>query len=856
MRKWLLVSLLLSFPVLAADPGAYMSVDFTRSDYIPTDGLVADWQLDAMVEGDLTQGNGDMESGSASGGCTYCPTGFVCTCAGTSNVTQENSKVYKNNSSAKYTVDALDSVITILYPFYAEANTAYQINWKHKGNAGGEDFYIQLNDIPANSYNFTTDAWQVGASAITYAALPTSWTTTNLYFVNDATARTAYFRIVRNNANFTYFFDDFQIRKLKNTGPKSRAGQYTLQVPVTSDMRFGDSPNLLSKPADGPAGSNGTWFDGTTDYLTCPDAICGWADPTNAFSVASEFNYTVDGVHVFAGKYGVVTQGWLMYRLGGADRFYVCKAGAVCITTAAPVSSTANTNNIFIGTWEQIADGSSLQLGQLNHNAPTTSAVSVAPVLNTNDDFTIGSIAGGGSCLNGFIKRFSFYNKRLDTIDISKWISPYFPANNNNRGSYVTTCTQAASHATCSATKCRNGTPNACQAEATGAMAIFGQNTELVPYNSFETVVNDDSNPLFTGYSSLSVNGDGASSVTAYRDETKHGNVAVRLKSSGSTAYSAVSTVCIPVTPATAYYAYVSAKQLGGMRTNMFLRLVEYSDGACVTSVAQTDLFTGSIDSSFSVRKPTGAITTNVATNSAIIAVVNFGAYAAATPTFTGTATSDILVDAISLKAASYFTPFVHNPGAGTTTYNWRDYRIRNTLADPTMNGLYPYQTGFCAAAWIYTDRSGAQFTTNRFAFSSPSVAGANGWYLRLESGNYLTAGVQDSAGVWLFKYLATDATNWSGSNWHYAEMCSDNTGTVKGHWFDVASAAWYNLSSSIGGGTGIQNAQSTTLNIGSEGTTAFDGYISQLCIKPWNAIYPNCGFNSGVPPALGTRPY
>lgn len=832
----------------APDPGAYLYADFTRNDYIPRDSIVADWNfLDAMVEGDLLNGQGDMETGAAGGGCTYCPNGLTCLCLGTSTLTQETSKVYKNNSSLKFVVDVAGDYIGYYYILVAEPNTAYQISFSHKGESGGENDYVQLVNAGL-FYNFAIDAWQVPNSSVSYN-LVTSWTKENLYFLNDAVPRNVVISLARAAGNQTFYIDDFQIRKLKNTGPKSTAGQYTLAPTVTSDMRFGDSPKLLSKPADGPAGWWGTWFDGVDDEMS----IAGF-NPTGDFTQC--ISVIQDNCPALARpvwKYsGAPNSGWGIYSATCTWNGLIGNAAGNSATGAT--NGTQNVLDKVCFRYDAVADGSSLLYIRSNNTVDTGITTARYPVDANVDTYRI---MNGGGPQAGSMQNASYFSKYLDNIEVSKWINPHFPSNNNNRGSYVMSCSQAASHATCSTQKCRDGTPAACQAEGTGAMAIYGQRTELVGYNSYETVVNDDSNPLFTGHSTLSVNGDGVSSVTAYRDETMHGNVSVRLKSSGSTAYSAVSTVCIAVAPATTYYAYVSAKQLGGTRTNMFLRLVEYSDGACVTSVSQTDLITGSIDSSFSVRKPVAALTTTGATNSVLLAVVNFGAYAAATPTFAGTASSDILVDSISLKVAPYWTPWVHTPGAGTVTYNSRDYRIRNTIADQSYSGTYPYNTGWCASFWVYTDWAGNDGVQHYISSVAGTAGNNNAWYIYKWSNDTIYFDLFSSAGAQGYRLVATDATNWAAGNWKYFEGCNSNTGTYFAHWFNVANNTWYTLTNNVGGMAG-QDGQTTSIYLGESGanTMFLDGFISQLCIKPYSATYTYCGFNSGKPPSLSSRPY
>ena len=870
MKQVICIILLILFSVTASagvgtDPSSYLQADWTREDYTPTDGLISDWQfLDAMVEGDLLQGAGDMESGSTVGACTYCPTGFsACVCSGTSTMTQETLMVYKNNSALKITVDAGASFIGIGRNGTFEANAAYQISFRYKGVIGGtEDLTVYIaNGTGTDFYNFATDAWQVAGASMNYNNMPSTWSTATIYVTVGPITKVTYDLVIYGSgASEAFLIDDFQIRKLKSTGPRSRAGQYTLSVPVTSDMRFGDSPNLLSKPADGPAGSWGTSFDGVDDFVGCTDASCGsWTVPLDSFSAAIELQRdSITNGQGYIGKYAGGAESWMMYSnaLDLNAYFRICNiVGSCASVTVTPVSPLMN--HSIIGTYKIIANATSIMTAYLDNIVPVNRTDAPSPVADTNADFLIGAfgyLAAPSYPFPGKVKRAALYSKELDSIGASKWINPYFPANNNNRGSYVTTCTQAASHATCSATKCRDGTPNACQAEATGAEAIFGQQIELVPYNSFETVVGDDSNPVFTGWTIVNIAGDGTATTTIYRDETKHGNIAVRMKSSGSTAANISTSNCIPVTPLATYYPYLSGKQLGGSRSNLYLNVNSYSDGACANYVSAASVRTSSISSVFEVLKPfvfPNGVTVGAGTNSVTIQIVNYGSYAGAAPTFTGTASSDILIDAVSFKAATYFTPWVHNPGAGTTTYNARDYRIRNTLADQTYAGTYPYLTGWCGGVWIYTDWSGTDAPRHDLLYIPPT-AGANNLVGLLTVGGVMYFYIYDSAGAYKVFQTFLDANNWYASNWKYLEACTSNTGTLKGHYYNVNNSTWYNLGNGGGAGTGIQNGQNTLLFVGSNtGANQTNGYISQLCFKPYNAIYPNCGFNGGKPPFL-----
>jgi hypothetical protein len=358
----------------------------------------------------------------------------------------------------------------------------------------------------------------------------------------------------------------------------------------------------------------------------------------------------------------------------------------------------------------------------------------------------------------------------------------------------------------------------------------------LVPENSYEVVVGDDSNPVFTRHTKAEFNGDGSAKVTAYRDDTKHGNISVRMKTTGTTSYAYMQSSCIPVSPATKYYTYAATKTLSGI-PNVILNPVEYSDGACVNYLTASNSYSGNPTTGSWNNNTQGSFTTNAGTNSVYLVVYSW------------TSASDFLLDSISIKATTHFTPWVHNPGAGTTTYNDRAYSINNTLATQSYNGTYPYQNGFCSSVWIYTDFGGDEFDGNLFPMTTSGVA--NYWYIRLENLGYVTFALADPAGLISYRYAATDASSWTKSNWHYIEVCTSNTGTMTGHWYNVGSQSWYPLSSVINDGTRIFTGQGSFITIGTPSVNMRGAYYSHICIKPYNAIYPNCGFNGGKPPFL-----
>ena len=158
-------------PALAwGQAGTYASADYARGDCYPRDHLVACWDLDPGVRGDATQGAGDFESWAGSHGtCGDCPISWACYCAGTSTISTEASKRYKNATSAKFSIDASNNAALLYFQNTFEANKYYMISFWYKGNSGNEDFYLSMqNGGSTDFYNFTTDTWGGGSAYVSY----------------------------------------------------------------------------------------------------------------------------------------------------------------------------------------------------------------------------------------------------------------------------------------------------------------------------------------------------------------------------------------------------------------------------------------------------------------------------------------------------------------------------------------------------------------------------------------------------------------------------------------------------------------------------------------------------------------
>lgn len=852
---FMIVLLFLGTKAYGQSQNNYGIADFSRRDAYPKDGLVADFNfLTAQTEGDILQGQGDMEHWSV-GFFGLCPDGFSCITYGTGTFTQEVSKIYKSNSSTKITIDGMGMVTVLSAPMDYAANAYYQISFFYKGEAGGEIIECLAHDAGVlDFYSFPTQAWG-GTAYVTFTAT-TGWQRANLYMNVGAVAKTGYFfscgQVSMSAPSVVFYLDNMQIQKLKHSGPYS--GPSNVTMTVNGDPSF-DSQNAKNS-FKGQPGNWGTSFNGTTDYLTYPDTgdtfdPCSTGKTCQMTIACNGMPLSGAGTHLFFSKFKLAGSqiSWDLRQDTSDINFAISDDGTANVGHFTLINKTGiGVGTLFntIGTYYPIADGTSLMYVYLNNLAVSSTAIADYPIFNSTTDMYIGSSASTFA-FNGNLYHCSYYNKYFDSIDASKWINPYFPANNNNRGFYVSTCTQAASHATCSWDTCRDGTPHACQAEETGSMAVFDTKTEKIPYNSFETIVGDDSDPTITGWSKTVSAGDGTASITAYRDSTQHGNVAIRMKTTGTTSSAMVGSNCISVSPSTDYYFEVYGKTLSkGSCHGLYCSLTnigyfhKYTDGACSNDNGWT---MGAINTDMdNVYRPYGVkVNTDVGTNSIQLYYTNYHYDA------------DVLLDSFSMKAGSYRTPFVHNSGAGTTSYNTRTYQVHNTLTDAKPDGTYPWATGWCMSAWIYSDWAGDDGADHGIIEVHPT-AGNNNWIaLAKNSANEVTFNIYDSAGVRTNIWLGTrNNTNWTAGGWKYFEGCSNNSSMSMMHYYNANNSTWY--TSGITGAP-VQDGQSNYVRVGFANFSfkSLDGYISNICFAPYSASYSACNWNNGNPPK---RPY
>jgi hypothetical protein len=524
---------------------------------------------------------------------------------------------------------------------------------------------------------------------------------------------------------------------------------------------------------------------------------------------------------------------WAYYR-SAAQLFFIVSDDGTNTDTNSIAVFTADALYSFVGSFDP-SGGSGACENNLYYDAyqvDTDATMTECAPVDSTADLEIGAFNVGTETWDGSILECALWEKELSAIEANKFISPYFPGTDYGDGFWVDTCSQAASHATCSTQVCRDGTPNACQAEGTGVMALFGGYTEQLDNNSFEAYVGDPSDGDFSDWPTE------AGAVTAYLADSKHGDVSARMQGGSMTSE------CI-IGGGNDTYFEISAKQLnnGGGTIEVWLR--EYDTGFCTSQLALTTIITctpgGVYDDCGALF---AAASWNVATSSYAIQIVD-------------SVDGDVLIDNVSIKEASYHTPWVENPSGGvTTTYNSRDDRLHNPLSDYCESeGADCYASGFCATAWVYTDWAGDDGATHTI-FNIPGTVGNNNrWRVYKDPDNNIYFDWYDSAANLHRRYLAVTDTNFTSGDWDYIEVCSDNSTLTKAHHYNVANGTWYDWTITSGA-YGIHNDQSVEFHLGHMGNTVhLDGYQSEIHISPYNAIYPNVGFNNGNPPINGS-PY
>jgi len=883
------VGLLLPIVQVKSQPsssGDYGAAFFYRSDIWPRDGLVEHWTFDSGVQGDVRNGEGDFETWTGTeGGCTDCPAGWNCDCTSWGGeIDQETTYIYSLDSSAKLTASGLLHSL-IYYTESLAANTAYQVDFCYMGDAGTEDLlFVITNGAMNDSYNFAIDTWTAPATWLSIANVGTTWSCVTAYVVTGVAAKASYlwgFAAETTDGNH-FYVDHVRVQKLNAVDITGDRGN-VLSIPVTSDPQWGHSQILQARTGTGPAYKTGMHMDGVDDYLFCSDSDCDM-DPVNwagggYFSVGCRVmtNTVAAGTDYIITKWnaGGNQRSWVIYRQGANIAITISDDG---INTDANLAAmfTADVLHSFVSTYDP-SGGSGACESNLYYNASQVDAdatMTECVPFNSTADLQIGATVGS-STWSGSILECSLWEKELTAVEANKYISPYFPGTNYNDGFYVDTCSQTASHATCSIQACRDGTPKVCQAEGTGVMAIFDQASNLPENNSFEANSGTDDTPDFDDWQELGTGSGDVNcpgSLTAYHADKVHGDSSMRMKLRSIFMDPANRFLggTVKDYPTCSTYVWVASECLNTSKndTTFSMKIKALSDTIATTSnlngfyvyVAQYTAGCASKlqDNFFEYDPKKGDWEDFIFTLESSDWNASAAAYYLSIVANSGW-NIDILVDDVQITETPYKVPWAHVPaGGGVVTYNNRQYELHNPLSDYCESeGDDCYASGFCASAWVYTDWAGDDGVGRRILFVPGTAGNNNRWDIRKDAANNLQFYFYDNAAAIRNYGVAVTGVNWTAGDWKYVEVCSNNSDNVLlGHHYNVGNSTWYTWSNAAGAGTGIQNGQSVELHVGHQSNASYlDGYISEIHISPYSDIYPNKGFNNGVPP-VNKHPY
>ena len=848
MKTRIITLLLCMFPQVVLSQGnIYGSADFSRRDAFTRDHLIGCWNfLAPRVGGDMLAPYGDFESWTgAEGGCTDCPEGWICNCTGTSETDQETSNIYTKSSAIEISIDASASALSLYTQVELEKNTAYQLTLWIKGSAATDGTYLQVYTSAATNkyYNFDTDVWQAGLDTENFYNMGTSWVKKNVYILTDNEDRSItriWLTRQPGGASQTWYLDNVQLQKLYTVAPVTDTN-IALEMPITSDPVFSQNKNFQS--FRGQPGPWGTDLDGTDDCMErADDDTFDPAENSGHLSLGIRW-YTTDNTTANQDYVGKGAD-WRLYSGTGNDLGFIFNtpSGADSITRSNQVFD--NQMNVGVVTYENLGDTVSQGRIYLGSQAVTVDNTLLSPIDDSGDPLGIGCRADTGvNYVEGSIQQLCAWDKPLSNIDAMKFNYPHFPGNNNTKGFYFdppdSLCDQNAAHAVCSWDHCREGTgPDTCLTEDTGFLAVFAQYTEGADNNSFETYTGTQDNPTFTGWTENSNDGGtGQADVTAYYGESKHGDLSLRMEvvpPLGGTAYTTMTSPCLVVAPGDIVYADVAAKKISG-NPNLRMWILEYVDGTCTAAGAGTWAYNGSATGTWKLYG--GVYTTTGSAGSVTVGIYNYGG--------SDDDYGNILIDTASLKVARYRTPWNYcTSGSGTCTYVRRDYSLHNVLEDYIQaEDAYAYSTGFCLGVWLYSDWGGDASGIHRI-FNIPGTAGNNNRMILTVPD--LGFNLYDGAGGILAASLTATSVNWSAGNWHYIEVCSDNTGTIAGRHYNVSNSTWYAWNVA-GAGTGIQADQDNEFEVGQAvGSNHFDGYFGPFTVGPYSATWPAYAWDKG----------
>lgn len=833
MKNSISVFLVLLLSMSAFADGPYGSADYSRRDCYTHDKLKACWEIDPGTTGDHFQKTGSFESWTGGD-----PDGWNDISIGSGSVAQNTVYVYDGSSSALLTGTGGDAG-GIRYVFSFKAGKVYQLRFRHLGD--GVDVVAVTVWLSGTAYyNFTSDAWQAGAASTT-ATTATVWTDNTVNIITGVIDRDDYNVDITATDGNVFYIDRVELIELKST-ITSKPGNYELSVANGLDHpAYGDEDTLYkSKAYTGPAYDRGARFDGTNDYFY--RANDGTFNPAGNFSVAcSIIPVTTSSTGSIISKYDTAggERGWdTQCASTNALLVYVSANGVGNDSFTVNGSLYAGYKSDYV--FSYFGPATSYAYVDFSSNSKTLSQTSINDSTST---VNVGSRYDGGSPTNTIIEKCCYWDKGLSATEAAKYISPYYPGVRYNglNGAYPTSCTNTTSHATCSQTRCRDGTTGKCEAEW-NSYASFGQYTGLIENNSFETYTGDPSVANFTDWTETEYAGDGTANITAYLADSVHGDVSARCVKTGSTSYCSWQSDCLTTGIGSDMYGYIKAR---GDATLTDLYIAQYSGVACTgylsaltfkANQALTDVWTwygGSV----------AAASWDGSTQSYYVVFRDRSAQA-----------SDSFFDLVDVKMASYRTPPVHVPASGgAVTYTARSLVVYNPLADYVQEeDGYAWDGGFCWSAWVYNNWSATDGVAHDVFHLDDTDGGDNNRIAVYKTtDNKIAFYVYDSAGASRYDVSAalTDTT-WTAGKWKFVEGCTDNAGSVDLHWYNVNNSTWYDGVGVAGAGTGILDDVDSTLDVGHKLTaTHWQGYIANWAIMPYNAVWPRHGFNGGRPP-------
>jgi hypothetical protein len=835
MKKLIFILFLFLSPGVLAQQNPYASAEFWRNDCYTKDDVIAYWDFfDTFSTGNYISDIGDFEQGfSIHAQCGFCPNEISCSCEGTSKLYEESSILLKGDKSIKFEIDALGSDVYISTPVQnLSNNTAYQFSFWVKGTDGTEDLSFQIQGRPPPYgatakifYNITTDTWG-GAVSISITNTPSVWTKYSYYVINNSGSelRDVILLIRRTNPSQVFYVDNIESVGLRSIGPKSNNG-IVLTPNVVSDPIFNKNKDLFDR-------NIGTKFDGVNDVIS-------YADPNSLFNPNSNsYNFSIGlniktnsntANQIYLAKGNFASRSYFAYYTGANNSCYISNDGSGNAGSISALQKAASLELLYsyICTYQYRGNNNSLFYMYQGNESTTGTTAARGPIFNNIvDGLGIGNYESGMGVFSGInINKLTFWNKYLSQKESIQYNNPWYP-----KGFSISLCLSTSPPATCGSNKCRDSTVARCEPELTGAKRAFGDKVQLIPYNSFETQIGDDSNPTYTGWTITNTPGDGTARVITNRIDNFHGNISPRLITTGTTSKSEIKSSCLTTGIGGNIYSYLKYKISKG-QDNLNLKIHPFNSVDCTIDPLLESLFTEKIDSEW--KEVRGLYNSwPVGTNSYQLSVSTSGK-------------SDITIDTVDLKQQIFRTPWISNNTAGPVTYLFEDNRLTNPTSE--YNGTnYNYQNGFCIGMWIFNPWPLDSGLTHVFwVIPGTAVNNNRSQVSKTVGSNRLDYSVYDLAGVIRTISITPDSTSWQKESWKYVETCTSNTGTIKARHYETKNSTWYNWPNLSGAGTAIQDNQSGLFYIRGMGSTdSLEGYYHGFWIGPYSLTWPMYGFN------------